>query len=407
MALQTTVLPTHVFTPWLRKATETFILYVIDQDAWEQALQAFFVALDRGLAWEDVEPVRQQVLQWVQQGTPFWRYERPLAVLTLVTRLLRLLQDQLQQEPAEWNQEHQARWWTFALEAVTVTAEVELSQRLHQLEHHQERLERLERLKSSFIIIVGHELRTPLTVADGYLQMLYQIAERQEAVPSQELRRVLSGVEKGLQRLRELVEAVLDLAYVESGRVAQALQPVWLHRVLEDVVQDFLPKARDRKQELFLEPQPLPRVVILGDPEYLAKALGHLVDNAIKFTPNGGRITVRLRVLPEQREAEIQVADTGIGIPPEAQQDIFDRFVRLGEPNQYSSTRTQFKGGGTGLGLAIVKGVVEAHGGRIWVESPGYDEVRLPGTTFYLRFPLPDEATLARITANASEERTP
>ncbi len=397
-------LPVDVFTPWLRKATETFILYITDQEAWEQALRRFLEALGQGLPQQDVTPVRRVIEQWLEQGTPFWRYERTLVVLPLVSRLLRLLHETLQEMNLPWGPEEWSHWWSYTLEVVLATAEQELSQRVRELQAHEERLERLERLKSSFIVVVGHELRTPLTVADGYLQMLYQMAEMQDAVPAQELRRVLTGLERGLKRLRELVEAVLDLAYVESGRVAQVPQPVWLHRVLEDVVQDFLPQAQQRQQQLQLEPQPLPRVVILGDPEYLAKALAHLIDNAIKFTPNGGRITVRLRVVPETQEAEIQVADTGIGIPPEAQEDIFDRFVRLGEPNQYSSPRSQFKGGGTGLGLAIVKGVVEAHKGRVWVESPGYDEIRLPGTTFYLRFPLPDEATLARITAQNAEQ---
>ncbi len=389
-----------LYVPWIQKATERFILYVVDQDPWEEALQTFYWSLRQAWDQDDLKPAQAVIQGWLQEGTPFWRYERTLVVTPLVSTLVHLLGRLMRERLPDTEHLALARWWGEMTELVAWTAEEELRQGFQALETQRRHLERLERLKSSFIIVVGHELRTPLTVVDGYLQMLANLVEQGAPVAPEELRNVLTGMERGLQRLRELVEAVLDLAYVESGQVAQDPQPIWLHRLLDDVIEDFLPLTQQRRIQLLLEPLPLPRVAVMGDPEYLAKAFAHLLDNAVKFTPDGGRIALRMRVFEEDQEVEIQIQDTGIGVPPEAQQEIFECFVRLGEPDNYSSPRSQFKGGGAGLGLAIVKGVVEAHGGRVWVESPGYDEERFPGATFFLRLPaLQDHHLLSNSTS--------
>ncbi len=395
--LQDAALWQRLYVPWIRKATETFILYVVDQDPWEEALQAFYWSLHAAVEQGNLAPVQKVIRRWLDEGTPFWRYEQALVVTPLVNTLVRLLSRLLGEYLPEEAADELGRWWGQALELLAWTAEEELEKGFRELEAQQHRVEKLERLKSSFVTVVGHELRTPLTVVDGYLQMLQALMEGQDAVPASELEKVIGGMEQGMLRLRALVETVLDLAYVESGQVAQDPQPLWLHRLLEDVVEDYVPLTQERNIPLVLDPTPLPRAAVMGDPEYLAKAFAHLLDNAVKFTPDGGRITLRMRVLEEEGQVELQFQDTGIGIPPEAQQDIFERFVRLGEPDNHSSPRTRFKGGGVGLGLAIVKGVVEAHGGHIWVESPGYDEQRCPGATFFLRLPLLSEQDLKTI----------
>jgi signal transduction histidine kinase len=133
--------------------------------------------------------------------------------------------------------------------------------------------------------------------------------------------------------------------------------------------------------------------MLFADGERLYQALRNVILNAIKFTPDGGQIVVDGRRLPGFNE--ITVADTGIGIDPEYHTLIFEKFGRLGRASLHSSGKTKFKGGGPGLGLPITKGIIEAHGGAIWVESEGYDEQRHPGTTFHILLPVrrepPDE----------------
>jgi len=117
--------------------------------------------------------------------------------------------------------------------------------------------------------------------------------------------------------------------------------------------------------------------------------------NAIKFTPDSGTITLNGRLLPGF--IEITVTDTGIGISPEHQALIFEKFGQLGRSDLHSSGRTKFKGGGAGLGLPITRGIIEAHGGTIWVESEGYDEIKCPGSTFHVLLPTRSEPTDPRI----------
>ena len=117
----------------------------------------------------------------------------------------------------------------------------------------------------------------------------------------------------------------------------------------------------------------------------------NVVSNAIKFTPDKGRITIDGRSLPGF--IEITIADTGIGVSTENQIRIFEKFGQTGRVNLHSSGKTKFKGGGPGLGLPITRGIIEAHGGTIWVESPGYDEEKCPGSTFHILLPLRTERT--------------
>jgi signal transduction histidine kinase len=134
-----------------------------------------------------------------------------------------------------------------------------------------------------------------------------------------------------------------------------------------------------------------------GDSERLYQALRNILMNAIKFTPNGGTITIDGRTLPGF--LEITISDTGIGIDIEDQDRIFEKFGRVGNIALHSSGKIKFKGGGPGLGLPITKGIIEAHGGAIWVESEGYDEINFPGTTFHMLLPIrkvsPDQRAAA------------
>jgi signal transduction histidine kinase len=130
---------------------------------------------------------------------------------------------------------------------------------------------------------------------------------------------------------------------------------------------------------------------INADPSLIQKALYHLIVNAIKYTPDGGNVTLRSRAVTLENNSqgvELSVTDTGIGLDAEHHELIFEKFYQVGDVAIHSSGKTSFKGGGPGLGLAIVRGVARAHGGKTWVESTGHDEVSFPGSTFYLQLPV-------------------
>jgi signal transduction histidine kinase len=151
-----------------------------------------------------------------------------------------------------------------------------------------------------------------------------------------------------------------------------------------------------RKQNLVINKFDGSDLMIYGDSERLYQALHNVASNAIKYTPDGGTITINGRLLPGF--VEITIVDTGIGISAENQATIFEKFGQLGRTDLHSSGKTKFKGGGPGLGLPITRGIIEAHGGTIWVESEGYDEVKLNGSTFHILFPSRTEATDPLIT---------
>jgi signal transduction histidine kinase len=140
---------------------------------------------------------------------------------------------------------------------------------------------------------------------------------------------------------------------------------------------------------------------IEADADLLGKAFYHLIINAIKYTPDGGRIALSGRELdaghPKLAEGgiEVVVSDTGIGIDPRYHELIFTKFYQTGEVALHSSGKTKFRGGGPGLGLAIARGIIEAHGGKVWVESPGYDEEKFPGSHFHVALPLRQPERLA------------
>jgi len=157
--------------------------------------------------------------------------------------------------------------------------------------------------------------------------------------------------------------------------------------VVEQVVGGLRAALDERRQKISISGlSDLPDVV--ADEARLHQALRNVIINGIKFTPDGGQITVRARLVEEGRTVELEIADTGIGIDPEHHDLVFEKFYRVGDLNLHSTGQIKFKGAGPGLGLPIARGIVEAHGGRIWVESPRHDEEVCPGSTFYIWLPL-------------------
>lgn len=248
-------------------------------------------------------------------------------------------------------------------------------------------LRQLDRNKLEFIQVAAHELRTPLTVIKGYVDVL-------RALPGLEsntaLDGVLDGIRKGVGRMLEVVNTMLDVTRIDNETLELRLSPTLLKRLIQDAVQDFTAAASERDLELLLDLD-ADTPIIHADPTLLQKALAHLIANAIKYTPDGGKVTVGARPVTLEGGApgvQISVSDTGIGLDAEHHELVFEKFYQVGDVSIHSSGKTTFKGGGPGLGLAIVRGVARAHGGKVWVESAGHDEVQFPGCTFYLQLPV-------------------
>ena len=271
----------------------------------------------------------------------------------------------------------------------------EYSERLvDKLEEKIAALTRSDQMKSRFISIAAHELRTPVTVSRGYLDILLAPSGPMSgADPSAQA--MLEGISSGVNRMHEIVQDMLDVTRIEAKTLELKIAPVRLAEIVEKAAALHRDNAEGRSVTVTLQPMDhLP--VIWGDGDRIQQMLSHLINNAIKFTPDGGRITVSGRVvsregrdtMPDGRFVEIVVADSGVGIDPSEQDHIFEQFYEVRDPSLHSTSKTDFMGGGAGLGLAITRGVAEAHGGSLWVESDGYDPERCPGSRFHVMLPV-------------------
>lgn len=231
----------------------------------------------------------------------------------------------------------------------------------------------VDRLKSEFVANVSHELRTPMTSIKGYVDVLLmgaagELNERQK--------NFLEVVQGNTERLNILVNDLLDVSRIETGKFDLSMQPLRLQPLIEDVVEEQRRRMEKDEREIDIEvelPPELPSV--WGDDHRVRQIMTNLVSNAYHYTPNGGDIHVKAHI--ENSYVQIDVRDSGIGIPPEDQERIFERFYRGENPLVLATA-------GTGLGLSIVRQLVEVHKGEIWFESSG-----IPGEGSVFSFTLP------------------
>jgi signal transduction histidine kinase len=262
----------------------------------------------------------------------------------------------------------------------------------NELGRTQEKLQELDHKKSNFISVTAHELKTPLTLIEGYATMM---ADMMTEAGQTQMDGFIKGMRTGIGRMRRIIEDMLDVSLIDNNLLKLNIQPLWISHMLTLLHNDLKGIIAQRKQHLVINEFEGNDLMIYGDSARLYQALYNVATNAIKFTPDGGIITIDGRTLPGF--IEITVTDTGIGISSKYQTQIFEKFGQLGRTDLHSSGKTKFKGGGPGLGLSIVKGIIEAHGGSIWVESEGYDEVKLPGSTFHILLPTHAEPTDPRV----------
>lgn len=210
----------------------------------------------------------------------------------------------------------------------------------------------LERLKAEFIAAVSHELNTPLTAIMGFTELLVNHLYTPEELPE-----FLDNIQYSSLRLKDMVSNLLDSSRLEAGRFEIHLQPINLRRTLEQVANSFIGVAQLAQIDFRVELEPLP--LIHADANRLAQVAGNLLSNAFKFSPTEGTIWLRAS---EHGGVMFEVEDTGLGIPLLEQGNLFTRYGRTGSAIKRGIA-------GTGLGLYISKAIVEAHQGRIWVES--------------------------------------
>jgi signal transduction histidine kinase len=352
-----------------------------------ESVEAFFDALLRAASIHDLTPLNVILIDWVEARSAPTDAE----VASLVPVLATLKQ-------ATWNyivkrcNPDEAILLLADIEALFTDAIVYLSKlegdtllddMRNQLHRAQAHVKRLDKSKSNFIAVASHELRTPLTLVEGYTDMLIGTpAIRNDA----QLAVLLEGIDSGTKRLREIINDLIDVSLLDLKLMELHFQPVWLQQVLNAVERSISKSLASRNLELVIDRDTIPIHPTFADPDRLLQAFQKVLMNAIKYTPDGGRITIRGRELPGF--TELMVADQGIGISPANLSHIFDTFSALGDASLHSSGKTKFKGGGPGLGLPIAKGIIEAHGGTIWAESEGYNEQTYPGSIFHIMIPM-------------------
>ncbi len=267
-------------------------------------------------------------------------------------------------------------------------------------------LQRLNRMKDSFLGLASHELKTPLTVILGYTDLL--LDEMGDEL-SEETLPMLKHIGDAANRLSNIVRDMVDVSRLDDKCLTLRSRKVHINDVIRQALKEieFFFSVRQQTHQLRLADD-LPDLSC--DPDRMVQVITNLVINSIKFTPDGGKISIvtrlihslRLpRIVDEEKNdqyqeigterypyVEIQISDTGIGIDESDQIHIFDKFYEVGFIEEHFTGKVAFKGKGTGLGLTIVKGIVDMHGGEIWVESSGCDPQHSPGSTFHILLPV-------------------
>lgn len=257
-----------------------------------------------------------------------------------------------------------------------------------------ERLQNMDSVKTDFITIASHELRTPLTQVKGYTDIMDAMIE-DGSLTQDDGRQLVGRIGRATEQLEKVIGAMLDVSQIDVDAMSLNLGETKLDAVLRIAVEPLVHAIRQRRLTLTVRGiRNLPPIV--ADFQRLVQVVSNLVYNAVKYTPDGGRISISAEVLQDEtgddKEIELVFADTGVGIDPRDHDLIFEKFFRTYDPQLHSTGSTKFLGAGPGLGLSIARGIVEAHGGRIWVESDGHDPKHCPGSKFHVILPL--EASL-------------
>jgi signal transduction histidine kinase len=383
----------HIRTTWLQRVSTSLARGTNARLPFGQQLERFYDCLEQAVTSGNPAWMDSILIEWTGSPTLSDLQQQKNNVAELLNKIISITNDvaieNLPEQDALDLLTTITPFYTYALEK---TARIEMEARVNYISNEliemREKLEQLDKTKSNFISVAAHELKTPLTLIEGYTAMM---RDNMPKDGNSQVDMLLQGVNTGIQRLRAIIDDMIDVSLIDNNLLSLNMQPIWLRHLFEVLQHDLQSVIHERHLDLKIEPFEGSETWIYADSERLYQAFYNVLTNAVKYTPDYGKITVDGRMLPGF--IEIIVSDTGIGIPPENQALIFEKFGQVGRANLHSSGKTKFKGGGPGLGLPITRGIIEAHGGTIWAESPGYDEEKFPGSKFHILIPARTEPT--------------
>ncbi len=363
----------------------------------EEQLGRFFDLLEQSITSGDPAWMDSILLDWAKSSTETDLEEQPYQISFLINRVIALTiqvaREELTKQQALDLLAAVIPIYTYGLEVVArYEMETRVAHISREMEKVQKQMERVDKSKSAFISVAAHELKTPLTLIEGYASMMDDLMQQGKATNMDSL---LAGMNTGIDRLRTIVDDMIDVSMIDNDLLQLNFQPMQISQMIDALCIEIEETVRSRKLMVDVKDFVGNRQWIYLDGPRMMQALRNVINNAIKYTPDGGTIAIDGRSLPGF--IELTVADTGIGISPEYQGLIFEKFGQLGRVDLHSSGKTKFKGGGPGLGLPIARGILEAHGGSIWVDSPGYDEKKNPGSTFHILIPARTQSTDPRM----------
>ena len=361
------------------------------REEFSKELNRFYDLLIKAVESSDPGWLKPILIEWAQSRTQTEFDDRnslPPILSTIVTQTFKVAKEKLETSETLEIMDALLPIFTYCHEEIAYNETlVRISHVSGELERANRNLERVDRSKSDFISVAAHELKTPLTLIEGYASMLREKFTHSEEDSSSIA--LLKGIDNGTRRLGEIVSDMIDVSLIDNDLLALNFQPTWINHLLGVLQKELSDSILTRNQILEIRKFEGSDEMIFADTERLHQALHNVLTNAIKYTPDGGKILVDGRKLAGF--IEVLITDTGIGVNPDDRDRIFEKFGSLGDTALHSSGKLKFKGGGPGLGLPIVKGILDAHGGSIWVESDGYDEEKFPGSTFHILIPLRKE----------------
>lgn len=377
---------------WIERVGQELARGMEVRAGFEEQLSRFFDLLEQSVTTGDPAWMDSILLDWAKSSTETDLEEGQYHVSFLINRMIALTiqvaRETLTKQQALDLLAAVIPIYTYGL---GVVARYEMETRVEHISSEmakvQKQMQRVDKSKSAFISVAAHELKTPLTLIEGYTSMMEDLIRENKGVSLESL---LAGISTGIERLRNIVDDMIDVSMIDNNLLQLNYQPIQVSQMIEALSIEFKTIMRNRKLTMDIQNYEGSKQWIYIDSARIMQALRNVINNAIKYTPDGGAITINGRKLPGF--IEVIITDTGIGISPENQALIFEKFGQLGRVELHSSGKTKFKGGGPGLGLPIARGILEAHGGSIWVESEGYDEIRCPGSTFHILLPARTES---------------
>jgi len=380
-------------TAWLQRVAHSVARGVDVRKNFEKELEKFYSLLEQVVATGDPAWLDSILVEWAASPTQSdlegGEYNLSLLFTKMIEGTVELAREMLTKSEALDLLTALIPVYTHGMgQAARLEMEARVTFVSKRLENVQQHLELLDSNKSNFVSVAAHELKTPLTLVEGYTSIM---SDMLDATEQPQLDDIVKGMNKGVNRLHEIINDMIDISVLDNNLLSLHFQQTTILHIINLVIVELEESIENRKQTLHFNKFTGIDTWLYADPERIHQALRNILVNAIKYTPDSGEIKIDGRALPGF--IELTVTDNGIGIAPEHQAAIFEKFAQFGRVELHSSGKTKYKGGGPGLGLPISRGIIEAHGGTIWVESEGYDEEKCPGSTFHILIPIRTEAT--------------